>query len=97
MTSSSPNTKRVDILSEGWLRNQHMVRYIVKIVIVFTLFFLLLLSEYIQELLMKTIELCESDATEQQSSILPEPLSSGYEHPPKLDAIRRHKSRFKNI
>ena len=46
---------------------------------------------------MKTIELCESDATEQQSSILPEPLSSGYEHPQKPDAVRRHKSRFNVI
>jgi hypothetical protein len=52
---------------------------------------------YIQELLRKAVELCEREETEQSSSILPEPLSSGYDHPHKAEAIRRHKSRFKNI
>ena len=55
-----------------------------------------LLSEYIQELLSQTCELCESD-TEQSSTTVPGSLCSDYERPNKTEAIKRHKSRFKNI
>ena len=55
-----------------------------------------LLSEYIQELLSRTCELCESD-TEQSSTTVPGSLCSDYECPNKTEAIKRHKSRFKNI
>ena len=65
--------------------------------LLYSLLYNIIISGYIQELLRKAIELCEREETEQSSSILPEPLSSGYDHPHKAEAIRRHKSRFKNI
>ena len=52
-----------------------------------------IISGYIQELLRKASELCAREETEQSSSILPEPLSSGYDHPHNAEAMRRHKSR----
>ena len=55
-------------------------------------------SGYIEELLYKTQELCESEVSEPQQYLpnVPKPLSSSYKHPQKAKAIKEHKSRFKS-
>ena len=53
------------------------------------------LSDYITDLLQKTMDLCKI-GSQTSSCATPKPLCSEYERPTKSDAIRQHKSRFRS-
>ena len=54
-------------------------------------------TDYIDDLMQETLHKCMEGSTVQPPPNLPQPLSSAYEKPDKISAIKTHRSRFTSL